>query len=274
MSRSGFIAATVLLALALPVAAEERVVCTLAQEIGAPEPILQEGECGARISPASSFKVAISLMGFDSGILISPEAPEMPFREGYADWNPKWRQATTPRSWMRDSVVWFSQQVTETLGAERFAAYVAAFDYGNADVSGDRGQGNGLTHAWLSSSLQISPAEQVGFLSRMIEGDLPVSAAAVAQTAALMESGDEPGGWRIHGKTGAGLPVAGDGTLLRGQPFGWYVGWAEKGGRRIVFARLLRFDARPAEGTPGAIARDGLIAALFGPDGPLNGVSP
>src|SRR5690606_12726087 len=104
-------------------------------------------------------------------------------REGYADWRPEWRQPATPAHWMRESVVWYSQQVTLRLGAERFAAYVAAFGYGNGDVSGDPGRGNGLTHAWLGASLEISPAEQVAFLRALIGHDLPVSAAAVAQMA-------------------------------------------------------------------------------------------
>ena len=258
-----------LIALATPVAAEERVVCTLALEIGADAPVIDEGDCEDRISSASTFKIAISLMGFDSGILTSPDAPKWPFKEGYTDWNPKWKQATTPQTWIRDSVVWYSQRITEELGAERFTAYVDAFDYGNEDVSGDKGKQNGLTHAWLSSSLQISPQEQIAFLTRMIEGKLPVSASTVMQTKHLMDNGEQTGGWRVYGKTGAGLPFGEDGELLKGQPFGWYVGWAEKDGRKVVFARLVRFNERP-ERKPGPIARDGLLKLLFAPHGPLN----
>lgn len=256
-------------ALTLPADAEEQVVCTLAIEAGSIEPLIREGNCDERMSPASTFKVVISLMGFDVGVFTSSVAPEWPFEDGYTDWNPRWRQATTPQSWMQDSVVWFSQKATEQLGADRFSAYVDAFDYGNRNVSGDRGESNGLTNAWLSSSLQISPVEQVGFLTRMIEGRLPVSASAVAETMELMNYGEQPDGWHLYGKTGAGMPFGADGELIRGQPFGWFVGWAEKDNRRIVFARLIRFNERP-EGSPGAIARDGMLAALFTSDDVLN----
>lgn len=262
MSKSVLLAVTTLMAFAFPVAGEERVICTVAQELGSTYPSVIEGNCDERMSAASTFKIAISLMAFDSGIFTGLEAPEWPFKEGYADWNPKWRQATTPESWMRDSVVWFSQQTTEKLGAERFATYVDAFGYGNKDVSGDRGMANGLTNAWLSSSLQISPLEQVTFLTRVIESKLPVSASAVEQTKKLMAYQEQPGGWHIYGKTGAGMPFDDRGELLKGQPFGWYVGWAEKDGRKVVFARLVRFSERP-ETSPGIIARDGLLEALF-----------
>lgn len=262
MRKTILAAALAVLASTLPALAQERVVCTFVTELGAPATLLQEGDCEERMSPASTFKVAISLMGFDAGIFTAPDEPEWPFKQGYADWNPKWKRATTPESWMRDSVVWYSQRATEQLGNARFSAYVDAFNYGNRDVSGDKGKGNGLTRSWLSSSLQISPVEQVAFLSRMIEGKLPVSSTAVARTKELMDNGERAGGWHVYGKTGAGTPFGPDGALLKGQPFGWYVGWAERGDRRIVFARLVRFSERP-EGSPGAVARDGLMHMLF-----------
>lgn len=269
MSKMIALAASTLMTLTLPAIAEERVVCSLAVEIGSNEPLVQDGSCDERISPASTFKIAISLMAFDSGIITAPDKPEWPFQEGYADWNPKWRQSTTPASWMRDSVVWFSQRATEKVGLERFASYVGAFDYGNMDVSGDKGKTNGLTNAWLSSSLQISPREQVAFLTRMIEGTLPVDRSAVEQTKKLIDLGEQPNGWHIYGKTGAGMPFGKNGELLKGQPFGWFVGWAEKENRKVVFARLIRFSERP-EGAPGLIAREGLVKALSVANGPLD----
>lgn len=246
--------------------AETRVVCTLAAEADSGVILVEEGDCADRIAPASTFKIAIALMGFDAGILTSPDAPELPFKDGYVDWRPEWKQATTPARWMKYSVVWYSQQVNLKLGMERYKRYVEAFGYGNADVSGDPGKNNGLTRAWLSSSLAISPREQVSFIRRMINGELPVSEAAVAKTAAITDYGVMADGWRIHGKTGAGLPKDAQGKLLRGRPFGWFVGWAERDGRRIVFARLIK-DSERQPVPPGFRARDGVIDDLFAADG-------
>lgn len=269
MRKIAFIVGAVVMTCSTLAKAEPRVVCTIAQEIGSAEPLVQEGECDERFSAASTFKIAISLMGFDGSILTASDQPEWPFQEGYTDWNPAWREGTTPERWMRLSVVWFSQEITRQLGEERFAKYVVDFDYGNKDLSGDVGKANGLTNAWLSSSLQISPAEQVRFLTRMIGGDLPVSAEAVEETTKLLEFHEQPSGWRIFGKTGAGMPFGDDGKLLRAQPFGWYVGWAEKDNRQVAFARLVRFSERP-DTTPAIIAREGLINRLLGEDGPLD----
>lgn len=259
-----------LMALTLPsvAAAEQRVVCTLAVDVVSGDTVMQEGSCDARMSPASTFKIPISLMAFDSGVFIGPDEPRLSFKDGYADWNPDWRQDTSPASWMRDSVVWFSQRATEQIGQDQFKAYVDAFDYGNRDVSGDEDKANGLITSWLSSSLQISPTEKVTFLTRMIEGKLPVKSGAVEQTKQLLEFDGQPEGWRVFGKTGGGFPFAEDGTLMRGQPFGWYVGWAEKKGRTVVFARLIRFSERPGKPS-GTLAREGLVSSLFVSGGPL-----
>lgn len=253
--------------LATPALAEGRIVCTLIEErVGpaadAPRVLVQEGDCDLRYSPASTFKIAISLMGFDAGVLTSPSAPELPYRDGYVDWREAWKQPADPARWMTESVVWYSQQVTARLGPERFADYVDAFDYGNRNLSGMQGEGSGLTTAWLSSSLAISGAEQVAFLQRMLAGELPVSEAAVSQTAEILDYGMRPGGWHVRGKTGSGLPREKNGSLMWGQPFGWFVGWAERDGRTVVFARLVQETDKP-DRPSGPKTRDALFAEYF-----------
>lgn len=47
--------------------------------------IYSESECDERYSPASTFKIAINLMGFDSGILINETHPTWDFEDGYVD---------------------------------------------------------------------------------------------------------------------------------------------------------------------------------------------
>ncbi len=251
-----------------PAQAETVNVCTVVADARTGAVLKQEGDCETRATPASTFKIAISLMGYDAGFLKDAHQPALPFKEGYPDWNPSWRSTTDPAKWMKDSVVWYSQQITTAIGDERFARYVDEFDYGNEDVAGDPDKHNGLTRAWLTSSLEISPLEQLAFLRKVVGGDLPVSPRAYELTRTLVDVGIQPSGWHVYGKTGAGPAKNRDGTKAAGKPWGWFVGWAEKGDRTVVFARLTKDTERPPA-PPGPAAREAVLRDFFSLSGGL-----
>ncbi len=201
--------------------------------------------CAERASPCSTFKVPLALMAYDAGIL-EDERSSMKW-DGKDYGRSAWNRDQTAATWMRDSVVWFSQRLTPQLGMERVERYLAAFEFGNRDMSG------GLTRAWLDSSLAVSPDEELRFLERLWRGDLSVSKRALETTKALMLVETTPAGWTLHGKTGSGrLGGAGSGRFL-----GWFVGHVGRGGRDYVFVtsfsdRAPSRDDRP----PGFVARD------------------
>lgn len=193
-------------------------------------------DCNKRYAPMSTFKIALSLMGFDSGILKDQFHPEWPYKKEYELYLNVWKYPQNPHTWMRDSCVWFSQVLTQQLGMKRFKGYVEAFHYGNQDVSGDKGQNNGLTHAWLSSSLAISPIEQIQFLQQIVNKKLPVSPKAFTMTKKILYIQELPGGWKLYGKTGNGLQLTNDKSQKLPLQHGWFVGWIEKDDRVITFA--------------------------------------
>jgi beta-lactamase class D len=203
-----------------------------------------EGDCDKRYAPMSTFKIALSLIGFDSGILVDEMQPVWSFKEGYVDWRDVWKQDQTPKSWMKESCVWYSQVLTKQLGMEKFQAYVTKFDYGNKDLTGDKGQNNGLTNAWLSSSLQISAIEQVAFLEKMLTGKLPIKPYAIAMTKNILFVEDLKNGWKFYGKTGMGSLLNADGTKNPDLYHGWFIGWIEKGDRRIIFSNHIEDDKK------------------------------
>ncbi|QEN89987.1 class D beta-lactamase [Labrys sp. KNU-23] len=248
-------------ALAQPSGAAIASTCTLLADVATGKLLKQEGNCDKPITPASTFKIAISLMGYDSSLLKSEHVPALPFREGYADWVPEWRTSTDPTSWMKNSVVWYSQQVTRSLGKLRFKRYVAEFDYGNQDVAGDPGKQNGLTHAWLSSSLKITPLQQLDFLERMVRHQLPVSNHAYDMTTRILQLAPLSNGWEIHGKTGSGAPRRSDGKLDLDHAYGWFVGWANRDGRNVAFVRQVQM-ADKGTVRAGLQARDAFLAEL------------
>ncbi len=222
-----------------PAAHAATVVCTVMADAASGTVLRQAGQCDQRLTPASTFKIALSLMGYDAGYLTDEHLPALPFREGYVDWLPSWRVSTDPTAWIGNSVVWYSQRLTEWLGPERLQRYVTAFHYGNEDVSGNPGKHDGLTQAWLSSSLQITPLEQLAFLEKLVRRELPVAARAYEMTARITRAANLANGWDVHGKAGTGSPRKPDGTVDPDHEVGWFVGWANKGGRSIVFARCI-----------------------------------
>lgn len=202
----------------------------------------QTGDCVTRHAPCSTFKIAISLMGYNERILIDTTHPVYPFKPGYPDYFPIWKEPQNPTTWIKNSCVWYSQLITQQMGMATFQKYVTDLDYGNEDVSGDKGKNNGLTHAWLSSSLQISPQEQVVFLQKMLNGKLPINKRSVQMTKQLLFIENIADGWKLYGKTGSGHIVNEADPSNESKPIGWFVGWLENGDRTIFFAQFIQED--------------------------------
>ena len=220
--------------------------------------LVDDGDCGTRVTPASTFKLALAVMGFDAGLLGDAHHPVMTYRVGDPDWGgANWRRDTDPERWIRYSVVWYSQRLTHTLGTDALTRYAQAFGYGNADFSGDPGQDNGLDRAWISSSLKISPREQAAFLRALVLDALPVSVAAMSGARALVES-ETVDGWVLRGKTGAAFPRLGNGRFDYAHGWGWYAGWAERQDETLVFVSLTQSDRRTKQ-SQGLITKAGLI---------------
>lgn len=211
--------------------------CFIARENG--KIITQEGDCDKRYAPCSTFKITLSLIGYDSGILIDETQPVWSFKQGYPDLLAIWKQDQTPASWIKNSCVWYSQVLTHKLGMEKFKTYITNFNYGNMDLSGDKGKNNGLTNAWLSSSLEISGIQQVAFLEKLLNNELPVTAHAHNMTKKILFLEEFPNRWKLYGKTGSGVYLNKDRTAKLDIQYGWFVGWIEKDGRTIVFVNRI-----------------------------------
>lgn len=234
--------------------------CTLIADADTGAVLIETGPgCDTPTTPASTFKVPLALMGFDSGLLTDAHEPALPFVEGYADWGGSdWRQTTDPLRWMDHSVVWYSQVVARELGAGKLGDYAHAFGYGNADFSGDAGADNGLERSWISSSLKLTPRQQLTFMSRFVTGQLPVSRHATEATMSIMQRRETPDGWQFIGKTGSAFPRHADGSFDRERGWGWYIGLARRGEQALVFVRLDQDESRqPVSG--GLRARDALL---------------
>jgi beta-lactamase class D len=232
--------------------------CLLIRDLESGKTMQQEGNCEQRTSPMSTFKIPLALMGFDAGILKDEHNPAWPYKEGYQVNKDNDRLTTDPTSWEANSVVWYSQKITGELGPQKFQEYVTALNYGNMDLSGDKGKNNGLTRAWLVSSLEVSPLEQTEFLRKFLKREFEYSTKAYEMTAGVIPKFETANGWKVSGKTGSGWLRAQDGTPDRSHPLGWFVGWAEKEGRKVVFAKRV-IDDKPSDKPLSLSVRDSFL---------------
>jgi len=180
-------------------------------------------------TPCSTFKIVLSLLGYDTGILNDEKSPIWTFQEGYDDYLESWKEPQTPKSWMKTSCFWYSKLLANQLGMENFQKYLHAFEYGNVDVSG------GLTNPfWVNSSLRISPMGQAIFMRKIINRELPVSRKSIEMTKAVLFVEEMQEGWKLFGKSG----WSGSIKNQEGNNFeiGWFVGWFEQGQNYFPFA--------------------------------------
>jgi beta-lactamase class D len=121
------------------------------------------------------------------------------------------------------SVVWFYQDLARRIGNERMAKYIKAADYGNQDISDQ------IDSFWLDGNLRISPEEQIKFLIRLYQEDLPFSPSVMKTVKDIMLI-DRKDNYILIGKTGWGTNV--DGM----QNIGWYVGYIERDNNVYFYA--------------------------------------
>lgn len=178
--------------------------------------------------PASTFKIANSLIALETGVVQDVDKDVFPW-DGVKRPIEAWNKDHTLRSAILVSAVPVYQEIARRIGAERMQKYVDLLDYGNRDIGG------GIDQFWLTGALRIDPIEQIDFVDRLRRRALPIgqrSQDAVADILPVTKVGDSI----IRAKSG--LTGQEQGSL------GWMVGWAEKGSAHTVFA--LNMDCRDA----------------------------
>jgi beta-lactamase class D len=240
--------------------------CFIISDLKTQQVLVQLGKCDIRVSPLSTFKIALSLIGFDKGVLKNAEDPKWnykpEYKKSYYVWlDGFWNQNQTPNIWIRYSTIWYSQLLTKYLGPQEFQRYVKLLNYGNQDISGDPGENNGLTYSWLNSSLKISPKEQIVFIEKLIKEELPVSEHAHKMTKQLLYLEEINDGWKLFGKTGSGIQKDQEGKHIEDRYIGWFVGWVEKDDQTLAFA-YLKCDDKDEEIAGGIRAKAEAISKL------------
>lgn len=172
--------------------------------------------------PASTFKIPNTLIGLETGVI--PDPSFMLKWDGHVRAVGEWNRDHDLTSAMRNSVVWYYQEVARRVGEARMNHWVRRLGYGNRETGG------GIDQFWLSGALRVSARQQVEFLERLHRGALPVSGAH-AEFVRQMLAFEAQDGVTLRWKTGL--------TEQDRQAVGWMVGFVERGSETLAFATLL-----------------------------------
>lgn len=166
-----------------------------------------------------------------------------------------WNKDHTAQTWISDSVIWYSQRLTERLGKIKTEYFLKKFEFGNADMSG------GIKSAWLTpaffflepveNTLKINGYEQVRFLQRLWEEKLPASPHSQQITKNLLVN-EISSNNVLSGKTGTGFVGKNDDLRL-----GWYVGYLKtKFSNYVLVMNFTDTEKLEAKGFAGSEARE------------------
>ncbi len=179
--------------------------------------------CQEKLSPDSTFKVPLSVIAFNEKLIHNQTIFKWDGKEkGLPDWN----KDQTPKTWLQYSAVWVSQVLTPKMGLSKIKQYLKLFNYGNQDFTGDKGRNNGIQYAWLSSSLKISPIQQLHFLVKLYTYQFAIDKPAVDNTIQNMYLGKLNDNMMMYGKTGSGRH--GNNERMKNPSHrrdGWFIGY-------------------------------------------------
>lgn len=172
-----------------------------------------------RYMPASTFKIPHALIALDSGV-VKDEFQTFPW-DGKKRSVKSWNQEQNLRSSIRVSALWLYQQWAKQIGLEKEQRYLDALDYGNTTIGED------ISNFWIDGSLTISAHEQIEFLEKLYQNQLPFDVADQRLVKDLMinQAGYD---WILRAKSGWGV--------TENQSIGWWVGWVEKANGPVFFA--------------------------------------
>lgn len=180
-------------------------------------------------SPASTFKIVNSLIGFETG-KITREDMVLKW-DGKVRQRPEWNQDLRYDSAFKYSAVWYFQEVARMIGRDTMKKFLDSLHYGNANISGP------LDSFWLNNTLKISPDEQLGLMKQLYFNKLTdlfsMRSMDKVKQAMLIERTDKYG---LFYKTGLT-------TMENGRPLAWIVGWVEEGIQNKPYFFVLNFES-------------------------------
>jgi beta-lactamase class D len=174
-------------------------------------------------TPASTFKICNSLIALENGT-VDNEHVVLKW-DGKERQLPVWNKDTDMKEAFKSSTVWYYQELARRTGNEKMQYWLNKAKYGNADMTG------GIDAFWLTGNLRISPFEQIEFLKKLHDDQLPFSKRSMHIVKDIMINKDTLG-CIIRGKLGAGKQNE--------QYVGWYVGYVTTKTNTYYFSNCIQ----------------------------------
>ena len=188
--------------------------------------------------PASTFKIPNSLIALETEV-IENDVSVLTW-DGISRSYSAWNRDLNIRGAFSASAVWFYQVLARRVGHERMQQWVTETRYGNQNI----GSPEEIDTFWLNGEIRITPQEQIQFLQRLYNNDLPFSEEVIATVKDIMIVEQTPD-YTIRAKTGWAV-VAG---------IGWYVGYVEQNENVYFFATNIDIQDESALGVRTELTR-------------------
>ena len=176
-----------------------------------------------QFTPASTFKICNSLIGLETGV-VKDENFIIKW-DGVERRIPAWNQDQDLKTAFKNSTVWYYQELARRVGGKRMKYWLDKTNYGNADTSG------GIDKFWLTGGLRITPEQQIDFLRKLYDNNLPFSQRTIDIVKKIMIAKDTLN-YVVRAKTGWGFQDDLD--------IGWYVGYVETKDNVYFFANCIQ----------------------------------
>lgn len=170
--------------------------------------------------PASTFKITNTIIGLESNVI---ESDSTIFKwNGEQQRNKNWEQDLVLRDAFHYSCVPCYQSIARQIGVKQMNDYIAKLNYGTMQVDSTN-----LDMFWLEGNSKINQFEQIDFLKRFYQNELPTTERTyqIMKKLMVIEGNDN---YTISGKTGW--------AMRDGNDNGWFVGYVETKDKTYFFA--------------------------------------
>ncbi len=188
--------------------------------------------CSKRMSPASTFKIMLSLVGLETAV--APDVDMVIPWNGIKNAREEWNKDMDMKEAFKTSSEPYYQELANKIGAIDLKKYLDTMKYGNMQIGAD------LQHCWTNNTLQITADEQVGMIKKLYNDKLPFSQRTQRLVRSIMLQEKHPT-YNLYYKTGT--YVLSDTSYLC-----WVVGFVEKiETQKAVMTKKIETNYRPYE---------------------------